>query len=469
MECNKIPFHEIDFLLPVHRFAIEFSYVAKRGLPFIREFALRLIHLAPMAPESLARYLDLSSRELKEVLRDLVDKDELTYCDDGLIDLTPRARGYFVAEGDSPQVTSVETKNITLSFELAGFNCIGKNVARDGWHAGISVPVSGENRGLSDKYASKGFQAQFYHLLELGYMPDIAPKDAETLPSIYKMDAVTRVGQGNKRLPHTFCLDDFGHLVEREDLDAFKYDEPVFDAITRAINKFKQANNLPDVADAMQVVGDNVTGGFISSSGIDVSSLIREIARSREHESKLQLMLGPIYQEGNWQYIKSRLSSELKELKEHHQDGVKELTWLAPSDSFWGKSDRYTAVKSWLEESAMTTGNNPKRLFRPKFYYPIARESDHRGIKEWQNLLTNKEHCYKYIEGFLKGTTEVLLLQGSSAVVCYHLSIPSVSTISIPLAFYTNDKALVNTLEVLLKDYLSGTVGFENPIGLGKL
>ena len=139
------------------------------------------------------------------------------YCDDGFIDLTPRARGYFASEGKSPQVTSIETKNVTLSFELAGFNCIGKKVARDGWHAGISVPVSSENRGVSDRYASKGFQAQFYHLLEEGYMLDITPKGADTLPSIYKMDAVTRVGQGNKRLPHTFCFDGFGLLVEREE------------------------------------------------------------------------------------------------------------------------------------------------------------------------------------------------------------------------------------------------------------
>ena len=469
MENNKAPFHEIDFLLPVHRFNIAFSYVSKRGLPFIREFVLRLVHLSPMKPEFIARYLDLSARELKEVLRELIDKDELMFLDDGSVGLTHLAKGYFSFEGESPQVTTIQQTDTTFSFELAGFNCIGNKRTNDNWQAGITVPISSENKGLSDKYANKGFQAQFYRLIEEGYMPHIVSKETDSLPSIYKMDSVTRIGQEPKRIPHTFYFDDLGRVVEREELDSFVNDEPIFDAITEAISELDQKNNLADIAQAMAAIGDNLTGEYITDSGIDISNLIDVIKYSREHGKIIQPMLGPIYLDENWQHVAVEAEKAFKQLGSQHQDGVKELIWLAPSDSFWGKSEKYISVKSWLEDNAKTKGKKPKRLFTPKFYFPIARENDRRSINDWKNQLGNIDECYKYIEGFFNGTTEVLLLQDSFAVVCYHLSIPSISNISIPLAFSTTDKKLVGVIETLVKEYLNGTVGFDNPIDLGKL
>jgi len=469
MENNKIPFHEVDFLLPVHRFNIAFSYVSKRGLPFIREFVLRLVHLSPMKPEFIARYLDLSVRELKEVLRELIDKDELMFLDDGSVGLTPLAKGYFSFEGESPQVSSIQQTDTTFSFELAGFNCIGNKRTNDNWQAGITVPVSSENKGLSDKYANKGFQAQFYRLIEDGYMSHIVSEESDSLPSIYKMDSVTRIGQEPKRIPHTFYFDDLGRVVEREELENFANDEPVFDAITEAISELDQNNNLADIAQAMAAIGDNLTGEYITDSGIDISNLIDVIKHSREHGKIIQPMLGPIYLDENWQHIAVEAKKAFKQLGSQHQDGVKELIWLAPSDSFWGKSEKYISVKSWLEDNAITKGKKPKRLFTPKFYFPIARENDRRSINDWKNQLGNIDECYKYIEGFFNGTTEVLLLQDSFAVVCYHLSIPSISNISIPLAFSTTDKKLVGVIETLVKEYLNGTVGFDNPIDLGNL
>lgn len=469
MENNKIPFHEIDFLLPVHRFNIAFSYVSKRGLPFIREFVLRLVHLSPMKPEFIASYLDLSPRELKEVLRELIDKNELTFLDDGSVGLTGLAQGYFSSEGESPQVTTVQQTDTTFSFELAGFNCIGNKKTHDNWCAGITVPISSENKGLSDKYANKSFQAQFYRLIEEGYMPHIVSKESQTLPSIYKMDSVTRIGQEPKRVPHSFYFDDLGRVVERDELDSFVNDEPVFDAITKAISVLGQKNNLADIAKAMAAIGDNITGEYITDSGINISELNEVIELSREQGKVIQPMLGASYLDGNWQNIAKQAEKVFNQLKSQHQDGVRELLWLAPSDSFWGKSDKYLSAKSWLEENAKTKGNKSKRLFMPKFYFPIARENDRRSINDWKNQLGNINECYKYIEGFFNGTTEVLLLQGSFAVVFYHLSIPSISNISIPLGFITTEKKLVGKIESMTREYLNGTIGFDNPIDLGKL
>lgn len=469
MENKKIQFHEIDFLLPVHRFNIGFSYVSKRGLPFIREFVLRLVHLSPMKPEFIAKYMDLSVRELKEVLRDLIDKDELVFLDDGSVALTQLAKGYFSALGDSPQVSTVQQTQSTFSFELAGFNCIGNKRTHDNWKAGITVPVSSEHKGLSDKYASKGFQAQFYKLIEDGYMPHIVSDESDTLPSIYKMDSVTRVGQEPKRLTQAFYFDELGRVIEREELDFFANDEPVNDVITNAISSLGQSNNLRDVAQAMAAIGDNLTGEYITDSGLDVLNLISVIQNSRDQKKVIQPILGPIYSEENWQYIAAEAERAFNKLRSQHQNGVKALTWLAPSDNCWGKSDKFISAKSWLHENAKTKGKSSKRIFIPKFYFPIARENDRKSISDWKSLLGDLSDCHKYIEGLFNGTTEILLLQDNFAVVSYHLSIPSISNISIPLGFMTTDKGLVREIEMITKEYLGGTVGFDKPVDLGKL
>ena len=42
-EDLHLAFHEIDFIVPVHRFNIQYSYVTKERLSFIREFVLGII------------------------------------------------------------------------------------------------------------------------------------------------------------------------------------------------------------------------------------------------------------------------------------------------------------------------------------------------------------------------------------------------------------------------------------------
>ena len=63
---SNIVYNEIDFLIPSYRFKISYSYVSKRGLSFIREFVLRLVHLSPMKPCDISEFLGLTEREAKE-------------------------------------------------------------------------------------------------------------------------------------------------------------------------------------------------------------------------------------------------------------------------------------------------------------------------------------------------------------------------------------------------------------------
>ena len=71
----NIAYHEVDLLLPAHRFDIRFSLCdQKKGLSFVREFVLRLVHISPMKPVDIATYFGLSRREVDEAITDLVEK-----------------------------------------------------------------------------------------------------------------------------------------------------------------------------------------------------------------------------------------------------------------------------------------------------------------------------------------------------------------------------------------------------------
>ena len=121
MSDNKITYHEIDFLLPAQRFNIQFSYISQKGLPFIREFVLRLVHVAPMSKSQISTYFGLSRRETEEAISDLVQRGELTLSPDGRLTLTDKSNGYFSEIGEIPQLSTVQDSGATLSFDLATF------------------------------------------------------------------------------------------------------------------------------------------------------------------------------------------------------------------------------------------------------------------------------------------------------------------------------------------------------------
>lgn len=102
---NTTTYHEIDFLLPAQRFNINFSYITQKGLSFVREFVLRLVHLAPMTKSQIATFFGFSRKEIEEAIEDLVERDELMLTEGGLLTLTEKSSGYFTEIGEVPRLS----------------------------------------------------------------------------------------------------------------------------------------------------------------------------------------------------------------------------------------------------------------------------------------------------------------------------------------------------------------------------
>lgn len=468
-QINNIAYHQVDFLLPVHRFNIRFSYVTKKGLPFVREFVLRLIHIAPMMPAEVAAYFGLSKRELDEAVNDLVDKGDLQFTDSGHIDLTTKSRGYFVGLGSTPQISALLESGGAFAFELAGFNCVGRKRTHDKWKMGLKLEVPNETVSGSEKIAKRKFQKDFYKIQEKGYWQHKSKEEKPERPSIYTMESVRKIGQEPLRLTSNFYIGQDGIPVEREDFDILDDSSSVQDLVTDAVIRAQKPVNFTQIAKAMSVLEDVNTKTLFNSHSVDISKVLLGQQSGQMDGGKWVPFLGPVYAKGNWKLISEYLDQELSIIKQNRQEAG-DFVWIAPSDSFWGKSHRTSEAYESLIDAAVTKGKKPVRLYNPKLYVPVQDASDRQAIASWkQDFSKNHSDVYGLVEGFLDGNVEVMLLPGYLAVICYHISRPENLPVTLPVGFITTDKTKLGKVKALVEDYVGGVISFDNPRELGRL
>ena len=471
-ENRSFPYHEIDFLLPAHRFKINFSYVSKKGLPFIREFVLRLVHLSPMKPVQIAKYFDLSKRETHAAISDLVTLGDLEYLDDGSVGLSKQARGYFDSLGDIPSVSRLLEYSGVFSFELADFNCIGRNRTNEKWKNAIGLEIASEKLSVTEKTAKHHFQSQFYALLDKGIikgLEDNSETDAGGRPSIYKIELVKKIFQEHFRLTQTLSMDQYGKQIERDDLENLDETSEISELITQAIHKNSKADNKPEIFMAMGTIGDDRTQLLLKENHVDITKLLQVRLINDDKETGYYPFLGSIYSKQNWVLFLKHLDIVIKQSSKNHQDGVDDLIWVAPSDSFWGKSTYLPErLGELIAKSTVTKDKNTKTLFKPKMYVPLRDDNDRRSKSDWiRELSGHDKYIHGLAEGFLSGNVEVLLLPGQLAVICYHISFPDTYDVTLPLGFISTEEQVISKITKLVQEYLEGMQGFDRPNDLG--
>jgi len=466
----KATYHEIDFLLPVHRFHIRFSYVTKKGLPFIREFVLRLLHISPMSRSQIATYFGLSKLETDEAISDLIERGDIQFDDNGSFGLTIQSNGYFVELGKPPQLSTVMETGGTFSFELASFHCIGRERTNEKWKSGITIQVDNEVIATSEQLANSNFQKQFYEIVEKKYIPHIRDNEESGNPSIYTMESVNKLGQEPLRLTCQFRIDEDGAAIERDDFEVLGDSSAVHELITSLLSQSQKNNNISDVAEAMNQLRDERTRKLFNANSIDLKLFIQTAAIQQHNNEDWLFMLGPVYERNNWELIWEQFDKVLDEKKGANEAGSKELLWVAPSDAFWGATSRWSSCIEDLIERAFIKGKEKQRLFTPRLYLPLESANDRYSISKWERELShNSKFAHGLLEGFLGGNVEILLLHDSFVVVSYHISHPTSLPVSLPLGFISTQVGVVRHIEKLTTEYVEGMKSFDSPNNLGAL
>ncbi|WDE03865.1 hypothetical protein SG34_021180 [Thalassomonas viridans] len=469
----QLTYNEIDFLIPSYRFNIRFSYTTKRGLPFIREFVLRLVHVSPMKPEEIAEYLGLTQREAKEALKDLVGRGELSYNDLGQVLLTNKANQYFTELGGAPRITDVISTGTILGFEMTAFNCVSSfhKPLNDKWVCGLNIDAKSEVLSDRNKLAKKAFQQQFDHLLERELINKLKEGEDSGRPGIYKIDSIREIKQEPLRIKLSFAMDDNGFAIERDDFDILEDSANAHEAITEALHNNTGQNNYKETVLAIEHLGDPYTGALINERGLNVSKLIEFSESNDQENSNFIPIIGPIYSQKNWIKFTEQFEQVKEKLSREHQDGIKQLKWLGPSVELWGKNNRLINCFDSLLSNRKTKGKHTKTLYAPTLYVPLASMSDRYNKHRWKNDFSGQrlKSVKAYLEGFCDGSVEVLLLESGIVAVTYYLTLPDIYPAPVAIGFISTDNALIERISHSLNDYLTGFYDSENRRDFGSI
>ena len=362
---NTTTYHEIDFLLPAQRFNINFTYVTQKGLPFVREFVLRLVHLGPMTKSQIATFFGFSRKEAEEAIDDLVERDELTLNESGRLTLTDKSSGYFTDIGEVPRLSLLQDSGAFLFFDLATFTCLGKDIATEKWKAGIQIRVDDENSARSEAHVEKHFQLQFNEIFHKGFLSKSLEQNEKDSPLIYTVNSVNKIRQMPLRLSMKFQMDREGRSVEREDFEILKSSEYVHERIAVELDRMTRPSNTMDIAKAMLEIGDNDTLRLFDSKANSVNlHYLSDLTTLEENSSqKRKTFLGSIYSQENWGLLQKQLAPVLaSRIKSTADVGQDSFVWLAPSDPYWGKSNRLLVSLSDFFNKAST---KVKKLYSP--------------------------------------------------------------------------------------------------------
>lgn len=465
---KKLTYQEIDFLLPAQRFNIQFSFVTKKGFPFIREFVLRLVHIAPMTKSQIASYFGLSRLEVDEAVSDLVQRGELTLSEHARLTLTDLSQGYFTDLGETPQLSAILDSGASLSFDLATFCCFGKQNVSDSWKVGIPLSVDNSNTSQSEKLVEKHFQHQFNEILEKGFLPDSVKQDSEERPYVYTVNAVNKLRDFPLRLPTKFKVGMDGTAVERDDFENINNSEAVHSLVAMQLSDRQLPANTLAIMKTIVETGDAETIKAFDLKKNSISpQYIDDLQKLEEHSgSARQSFIGQVYEKDNWERLQSALAPTLEKLSKSKSDSSsKPFVWIAPSDPYWGKSE---SVKSALSDFVSRSSTKKKKLYTPILFVPVSGPEDTHSARGWIYELNGYEKSIKGLyEGMLDGHVEILHMERTLVAVVYHCWQPETLPVTMPIGYISTDKKVVDKIGRIARAYIDGNSAFDKPNDCG--
>lgn len=461
MENHHIEFNEVDYIVPAETYNIEYSYLSKQGFPFTKEFLLRALYISPLSKFELASFFGFNQRELDVAIEEPINKSEVSYLEDGRLCLTALAKGYFSVWEDKPMVEKPQSRTSHVTFELVGFNKVRNQ--HEHWFTGLRLDVNHEIQSMSEQHARSMFTKHFQRFFETGELGNIKTQD-NALPSLYSVDNVTRKKTIAHRLRRKFEID-FDNKIKPFYVDKiYENDEAIAHAISQDTDSLRLGNNIGSIKQAWDAFEDMSVSRFVKQDEIDFRCMVAEMAASSGNKP-YELIIGPLYGNQAW----TKIEQCLKQLKPAKQQAkLKELSWIGANTRYWGISENFNKAKESLDANQKSNkGSN----YHFAMYLP---SDDHFKVKEkaareWKRKLGNLSSCKGVLNGLFDGSVEVLLLDNEFAAVSYHILMPDLSPVHIPLGYFTKNKQLVQRISKVVDDFLKGAIAHDKPNLIGSL
>ena len=438
MSKQNITYNQIDFVVKAPRFRIVFSYMSDKGVAFVREYLLRLLKVTSCKPAQIAQYFGFSQHETEVALADLEQHKWIIWQDNGLIALSSEGLRLFQDNQESPHIPTLKEFGGEYRMELLDSNFLKKNDCDNNRQQAIELVIEPKVLSESSEIARKTFQNRFRQLME----DDIINLDEKDI-SLYKIDAIEPKGAPDYfRFTQQFeLLPETGQAKERHDVPIITHQENIQQAITAQLEQFDHHDNLRELRNSMEEIGDDDTLKVLFGGKLDFTEFLK--VRQKYEQQNGLYFLGQIYHQEN---LFEQINKILDNL---NKKSSKKLYWFAPSDIYWGKQNK-------IHDKIQNLIDKQKNGYDFRLYLPLPSERNHHEKQEWLNQfrdISNKV-LYGFHEGFLDGNTEILFLEDKFAVLCYHTKL-SAYPVTLPIGFMTTQKSTVKHIVELVEAYLS--------------
>lgn len=458
MSKQNITYNQIDFVVKAPRFRIVFSYMSDKGVAFVREYLLRLLKVTPCKPAQIAQYFGFNQYETEVALADLESNKWIIWQDNGLIALSAEGQRLFQDSQDSPHIPTLTECGGEYRMELLDNNFLKKDNCDKNRQQAIELVIEPKVLSESSEIARKTFQNRFRQLME----DDIINLDEKDI-SLYKIDAIEPKGAPDYfRFTQQFeLLPETGEAKERNDVPTITHQENIQQAITAQLERFGHHDNLRELRNSMEEIGDDDTLKVLFGGKLDFTEFLK-VYQEYEQQNGLYF-LGQMYHQskGNKKdanMLFDKIEQILNQQKKPPEN--KKLYWLAPSDIYWGKHRK-------IHDKIQNLIDKQKNGYDFRLYLPLSSERTRYEKQEWLNHFKDisDKVLYGFCEGFLDGNTEILFLEDKFAVVCYHAKLSSYP-VTLPIGFMTTQKNTIKSIASLVKNYLNSPLFESNEDGI---
>ena len=451
MSKQNITYNQIDFVVKAPRFRIVFSYMSDKGVAFVREYLLRLLKITPCKPAQIAQYLGFNQYETEVALADLEQHKWIIWQGDGLIALSAEGQRLFQENQDSPHIPTLKECSGEYRMELLDSNFLKKNDCDKNRQQAIELAIEPKVLSESSEIAQKTFQNRFRQLIE-DEIVEVKNEVGEIGKdiSLYKIDVIEPKGTPDYfRFTQQFeLLPGTGETKERHDVPIITHQENIQQAITAQLEQFSRHDNLRELRNSMEEIGDDDTLKVLFGGKLDFTEFLK-VYQKYEQQNGLYF-LGQIYHQEN---LFKEINQVLNKLDKKQS---KKMYWFAPSDIYWGKQRK-------IHDKIQNLIDKQKNGYDFRLYLPLPSERNRYEKQEWLNHFkdTSDKVLYGFCEGFLDGNTEILFLEDKFAVVCYHAKLSSYP-VTLPIGFMTTQKNTIKSIISLVENYLKSPLFGSN-------
>ena len=451
---THIPLLPIDICIPVQEFRADYTIVQNNHLPIVREFVLRLLELNDFTKDQLGKFLGFSEKETTVALSQLVNLDEVSVNEQAKFQLTSKSKAYFSARQENrPMIQSLEEIRKSFKFELLTYSYVNSKEFLGNPLNAIRLSPGQESISNSAKKAKFAFQRHFHQIHEEERFGSLKVKN----PELYKVSSFKKQSERYQRFNQVYGIDtdsgSFDPLVDHDFLES----EDVVAQLSNQLRDLKPRENAGDIAQVFDSLGFEYGVSALKTSELDVAAYSIDSKTSHVNDVELKPIVGSILFEDNWKSLVSYID---KAVLATEKNSTVDLTWIAPSESYWGVSD---------QQSSRFYGLMKNKQLDLQVYLPIPFRKDRKVSNGLVNQFSSVKQCLNgFIEGYLTGKEEVIFV-GTEAVFVFCYLYQGENMLPIPVGFHTDNKKVVNSLASSWSSYLTTLDEDFEPKDLGKL